>query len=160
MLGKPDRGCVDGPLSSPPCIFHFFLVLSKTIQALTQPLQPDGGQLQKELSLKTGHILGGNSISHGRYDFLNTACSPTWGPLLGAPPLLSLQQISSLTTDTQTHAHTLMCAHTHKVHTCTQGTHRHTRTHTFTPRCTRAHKVGTGTQGHTHSHTDAHGHTK
>ena len=58
MLGKPDRGCVDGPLSSPPCIFHFFLVLSETIQALTQPLQPDCGQLRKSLVLRRGLYLG------------------------------------------------------------------------------------------------------
>lgn len=119
---------------------------------------------QKELSLKTGPVLGGNSITHGRCDFLNTACTPP----LGAPPLLSLQKFSSLTTDT--HMHTHLCAHTHKVHTrytqahkvhtCTQGTHMHRRTHTFTHRCTRAHKVGTGTHTctlrctmHTSTHT-------
>ena len=180
MLGKPDRGCVDGPLSSPPCIFHFFLVLSKTIQALTQPLQPDGGQLQKELSLKTGHILGGNSISHGRYDFLNTACSPSWGPLHCC--LCNRFPPSPLT---HRHMHTHLCAHTHtqgahmhkrytqahkdthihtQMHTGTQSRHRHTHMHTSTHMCTQRYTRTQHTGTHVHTmktqvHTQAHTHS-
>lgn len=147
MLSKPDGGCVDGPLSSPPCIFHFFLVLSKTIQALTQPLQPDCGQLQKGLVLRRGLHLG---VTPSPMEDVTSEHSLQ--PLLGTPPLLSLQQFSSFTIDTQ-HMHTHLCAYTHtrckyicihtQVHT---GTHRHTK-------CTRAHKVHTCTQGHTDAHT-------
>ena len=153
MLSKPDGGYVDGPLSSPPCIFHFFLVLSKTIQALTQRLQLDCGQLQKELSLKMGPALGGDSISHGRCDFLNTACSPSWGPLHYC--LCSSFPPSPLT---HRHMHTHLCAHTHKVqiymytHKVHTGTHRHTK-------CTHAHKdthAHKGTHIHTQMHTQAH----
>ena len=149
LLGTPDHGCVDGPLSSPPCIFHFFLVLSKTTQALTQPLQPDCGQLQKELSLKTGPVLGGNSISQGRCGFLNTACSPSWGPLPYC--LWSNFSPSPLT---HRHMHTHFCAQTHKMQThmyAHTGTHIHAQVHTGTHR---------HTSTHTHSHTDAHRHTQ
>ena len=141
MLSKPDGGYVDGPLSSPPCIFHFFLVLSKTIQALTQRLQLDCGQLQKDLSLKMGPALGGDSISHGRCDFLNTACSPSWGPLHYC--LCSSFPPSPLT---HRHMHTHLCAHTHKVQI-------YMYTHTGAHRYTQAHK---DTHIHTQMHTQAH----
>lgn len=102
-------------------------------------------------------------------------------PLLGTSPLLSLEQLFSLTTDTQTHAHTLLCTHTQgaNTHVCTyrhthshtgarrythaQSAHMHTSTHTFTHRCTQAHKVGTGTHTCTlrwAMHTSTHMHTQ
>ena len=93
-------------------------------------------------------------------------------PFLGTSPLLSLEQLFSLTTDTQTHAHTLLCTDTQdaNTHVCTYrhthsrtGTYRYTQahkyTHTFTHRCTQAHTVGTSTHRCTQVHTRAHTHT-
>ena len=69
-------------------------------------------------------------------------------PLLGTSPLLSLEQLFSLTTDTQPHAHTLLCTDTQdaNTHVCT---YRHTHSRTGTYRYTQAHK-------YTHIHIQMH----